>query len=104
MATWHLQELENRLQQIGWHVIDVEEEEYYKSIFKKSWIIKRKSIRHIDFESIRYGLHFLPYDVALEDAAGCEVRDTEITLSFGQRDKGWKDDLKDFISKLNDLD
>ncbi|MBK7884368.1 MAG: hypothetical protein IPJ81_11715 [Chitinophagaceae bacterium] len=96
MAQWHLDELENKIQQTGWIIISQLQEEEHKAI----WVIKRKSIQYIDFSCF----DTMGYPVPLQESFGCQIRETKVNLYFYKKGENWKNNLSEFISKLNNLD
>jgi hypothetical protein len=96
MAEWHLDELENEIQRIGWRIKSRLDGDDYK--ISASWIIERGTTRQIDFEGLDE-MKCLP----IEKAYGCKVNDTEIKLYFYKKGDNWNSQLAGFISELNKL-
>ncbi len=96
MAEWHLSELENEIQQIGWKIISRQEGDGIR--ISASWVIKRGSVQQIDFNGLD-DLKVLP----LKKSYGCEVKNSDISVYFYKKGKQWEKNLATFISSLNKL-
>jgi hypothetical protein len=97
MAIWHLEELENRIQQLGWRIVSRIDGDGYR--ISGSWMIVRKTERQLDFQGMD-DLIVKPMD----QAYGCEIGGTKATLYFYKKGKQWDDALAKFMNELNHLD
>ncbi len=103
MAQWHLDEIENSLNNIGWTIserIEANEKDNYIG----SWVIKRGTERIVDFEGIFDGLGNTIKDPSMNKAYGCGIKDTQISLYFYKKGKMWDNELKKFIHEINELE
>ena len=101
MAQWHLDEIENALNRIGWNVT--------KRIpssdnFIGGWTISRGNLRTIYFNGIFDGLGNTIKNPSLDKAYGCDIQDTNISLYFYKKGKMWNEALKNFVDELNRLE
>lgn len=100
MAIWHLDEIENSLNRIGWTVIDrIPPSED----FIGGWVIKRSSERVVDFDGLYDWTGNIIKNPSLEKADSCKIRDTDISLGFYKKGKRWNSHLHEFIHNLNKL-
>lgn len=100
MAQWHLDEIENSMNQIGW-VITKRIESSASSL--GGWIIKRQSERFVDFDGIfdhRGNTIKMP---SLDKAYACGIRDTQISLYFYKKGKNWNESLQKFVDEMKEL-
>ena len=99
MAQWHLYEIENSLNQIGWTItkrIDTNEYDNYLG----GWVIKRGTERIVDFEGIIDGNGNIIQNPSVDKAYSCNIRETGISLYFYKKGKMWKNALEKFINEL----
>jgi hypothetical protein len=102
MAQWHLDEIENSLNKIGW-TITKRLEPNEKKLFIGGWIIKRGSEKNIDFDGIFDGLGNTIKNPSLDKAYGCEIRETGTSLYFYKKGEMWREHLEKFIKDVNEL-
>ena len=102
MAQWHLDEIENSLNRIGWTIIE-RKNPNEKENFIGAWIIKRASERIMDFEGIFDGMGNTIKNPSLDKAYGCQINGTDISLYFYKKGKKWDENLEGFINEINDL-
>jgi hypothetical protein len=102
MARWHLDELENSLNKIGFTIV-LRLPPSAKDSFIGAWIIKRGNEYMVDFDGIFDGLgNTIPHP-SLDKAIGCSIRDTHLSLYFYKKGKMWNQELKKFIEEINAL-
>lgn len=97
MANWHLEELENRIQQLGWRIVSRIDGDGYR--ISGSWIISRKYERQLDFDGMD-DLIVKP----MHQAYACRIEGTKAGLYFYKKGKQWDNALTKFINELNQLD
>ncbi len=103
MALWHLIEIENSMNKIGWFVID-RIEPNRKENYIGGWIIKRNSEKIIDFDGIFDGLGNTIQNPSIEKAIGCSIKDSKINMYFYKKGKKWDLELNKFLNDLNELE
>ncbi|MGB0431537.1 MAG: hypothetical protein ACPGLV_13770 [Bacteroidia bacterium] len=81
MASWHLIEIENALNRIGWNVINRLIPDP-KNNFIGGWIIKRSHEREVEFDGVFDAFGNIVNDPTLDKVYGCQIKGTEITLYF----------------------
>ena len=102
MAQWHLIELENALNNIGWTVVERLESNRRDS-FIGGWIIKRQNERIVDFDGAFDEFGNIIKDLNIDNSYGCQIRDTNISLYFYKKGNKWDDNLKNFIDEMKIL-
>jgi hypothetical protein len=86
MAQWHLDDIENSLNRIGW-IISERIEPNENESFIGGWVIKRASERIMDFNGIFDGMGNTIKDPSLDKAYGCQIQETDISLFANNRYK-----------------
>lgn len=102
MTQWHLDEIENSLNKIGWIIterISANEKDDYIG----AWIIKRSTERIVDFDGIFDGLGNTIKDPSIDKAYSCGIKETKISLYFYKKGEIWDNNLKKFIYEVNEL-
>ena len=102
MAQWHLDEIENSLNGIGWTVIERLEGNENQNFIGR-WIIKRASERILDFDGIFDSMGNTIKNPSLFKAYACQITETDISLYFYKRGQKWDENLERFINLINDL-
>lgn len=102
MADWHLYELENNLNKIGWR-IKQRLDSNKKNKFLGGWIIIRGSERLLEFEGIIDSEGKIIKSPSIVKAYGCIVKETSLNLYFYKKGEKWNESLKFFINQLNEI-
>jgi len=97
MAQWHLSEIEDGLEQIGWKVVSRDPGNDYD--ISETWVLKRSKILFLDFLGLD-DMNTLP----IEHSYGCKIRDTEIELYFFKKGENGREALRSFINEANRVD
>lgn len=103
MALWHLIEIENSMNKIGWIIIE-RIEPNRKENYIGGWIIKRNSEKIVSFDGIFDGFGNTIQNPSIEKAIGFCIKDTKISLYFYRKGKQWDLKLNKFVKDLNELE
>ncbi len=102
MAQWHLDDIENALNRIGWQVTLRQEDDSEYS-FLGSWTIKRSSEYIIYFDGLFDGMGNMIKNPSIDKAYACGIHDTKISLYFYKKGAKWQENLKRFVEEVNGL-
>ena len=100
MSDFHLSDLRSILDSNKWNIVDeADGNDYNISAIWKIARIDGRCVQHLQFDGLNE-LGCLP----VQESYGCTVMESpKISLYFSRKHRNWKDDLLEFMEKLNQL-